>query len=95
MDFTWKEYQNAKNIIKVFEKQRQEIQSKRINFNWSRTYDDIVWERCEKFNKLQYEIRNLPIERREELGEDFINKLINEEKSKLLQVRMSRWRKSM
>lgn len=87
MDFSWKEYQTALNIVKVFEKQREEIKSKRRNFNWLRTYNNIVWEKREELNKLEYEIRNLPIERKEYLGDEFLNKLIYDKQSELLEIR--------
>ena len=48
MKYTWNEYQKAKNIISVFEKERSEIQSKRQSLRYNpvkRTYYSIIWHK--------------------------------------------------
>jgi hypothetical protein len=92
MIYTWNEYQEALNIVKTFEKEREKIKSDIINFNWERTYDDIIWKRRIAISKEEYIIRKLTPERRTYLGEEFLKKYIDDMKKDLLKIRYEKFK---
>ena len=92
MGFTWNDYQKALNIVKTFEKERSEIQKLRRGFNYQRTLNDIIWQKRVELNKLCYEIMLIPSVQKKEVGEDFLNKLIEDEKTKLLIIRKRQYK---
>lgn len=61
MTHTHKEYLEAKNIIKVFEKERESIkierQRRQFNYFDCKTYSDLAWLRKIELNKIQYEFK--------------------------------------
>ena len=71
MEPTWKEYQNALNIVKAFDDKRRAVQSKRKTFNWQRTFNDIVWHKRMELAKERLEIEKLPKELQESNREFF------------------------
>jgi len=73
MTNTWNEYQNALNVVKTFEREREELKSKRRNFNWKRTMNDIVWEKRMSLNKEMYDCGKLSIEAKLKLDMCWIN----------------------
>lgn len=87
MKFSWKEYQSALNVIKTFDKEREEIKQQRRNFNWARTYDDIIWGKRIQISNEEYAIRNLSKKRRDEIGENFFIEIIASMKNDLLKIR--------
>lgn len=56
MKYTWKEYQNALEVVRTFEDEKEEIRSQRIvRQNPINTYSQILWKLKRDLNNIQYE----------------------------------------
>ncbi len=86
MTFTWTDYQNALNIVKTFEQEREEIRRNRRSSNPYRTYDDIIWLKRMELCEEEYGIKKLSKEKQEEYR-DFFNEHLRKSKDDLLAIR--------
>jgi hypothetical protein len=88
MTYSYKEYQQAKHIVSVFEEERRDIRCKRSGdpVRISLDLKGRIWQIREMINDEMYRIRNTPEERRAPLIR-LHNNLINRWKQQLLELR--------
>lgn len=90
MEFSWEEYQKAKNIVSIFEKERKEIQSKRFklkNLNWDNTINDRIWFLRNELSDLMYLVKDKKKYKTPESSLEFLEDQIIENGLNLLEFR--------
>ena len=90
MKFTYKQYQEAKYIVSVFEKERDEIRRKRsfnnqIQSDWS--LNTTIWKLRYIINREMYGCRNLPTEEKTDEIIRASNSYVEKLKRDLLKLR--------
>ena len=94
MNITWEEYENAKSVVITFEKERKRIKELRSTnkYIYPTTFNIILYNKRKDLCELQYEVMNLPKSRRDELGEEFLNGLINEKRESIHKVMANKYK---
>ena len=89
MTFTYKEYQQAKHIVSVFEEERRDIRHKRTLYSIKISLDlkGRIWQLREMIDDEMYLMRNTPEEQRSHVLIRLHNNLIYTWKQQLLELR--------
>lgn len=87
---SWDDYQKAKHIVSVFEKNQKEIQSKRLSLksmNWDSTLIERIWFKRQQLNEEMYTIRALSDKEIERIGRKFLDDWIAKQIADLVELR--------
>ena len=69
MTHSWKEYQNALNVVETWKREQEAIRKERTNTKPFRTYNDIIWKKREELNREQYLLKTFTPENIARVGE--------------------------